>query len=320
MTYIDVFNGDADGICSLIQLRIANPKNTQLVTGIKRDINLLKQVDAMTGDSVTVLDISMQKNHADLERLLSNGAHVFYADHHNPGEQIAHPNLDDHIDVSPTVCTALIVDSYLHGKCHLWAITAAYGDNLTNVAEGLASKAGLNGKQAALLQELGIYLNYNGYGASLDDLFYHPADLYQAGVQFSSPFDFIEQDDNKVFKTLQAGYQTDIAYAKSEKAFHESPSVSAMILPDETWARRVSGVFSNQLSNAHPSKAHLILTHKSDGSYLVSIRAPQNQLEGADEVASMFKTGGGRRGAAGINSLSESELPALVDAMEKRYS
>lgn len=82
----------------------------------------------------------------------------------------------------------------------------------------------------------------------------------------------------------------------------------------------MSGVFSNQLSNAHPSKAHLILTHKSDGSYLVSIRAPQNQLEGADEVASMFKTGGGRRGAARINSLSESELPALVDAMEKRYS
>lgn len=319
MTYIDVFNGDADGICSLIQLRLVNPKNTQLVTGIKRDIKLLQQVNAMTGDNVTVLDISMQKNYADLERLLSTGAQVFYADHHNPGEQIAHPNLDAHIDVSPTVCTALIVDRHLHGKCHLWAITAAYGDNLTKVANDLASKAELNGKQASLLQELGIYLNYNGYGASLDDLFYHPADLYQAGVQFSSPFDFIEQD-SKVFRTLQAGYQSDMSSAKSEKAFHKSSSVSAMILPDETWARRVSGVFSNEQSNAHPNRAHLILTHKSDGSYLVSIRAPQNQLEGADEIASMFKTGGGRRGAAGINSLSESEVPALVDAMEKRYS
>ena len=50
----DVFNGDADGICALLQLRLAEPLDSKLITGVKRDISLLKQVDASSGDSVTV--------------------------------------------------------------------------------------------------------------------------------------------------------------------------------------------------------------------------------------------------------------------------
>ncbi|WP_438971948.1 DHH family phosphoesterase, partial [Methylophaga sp.] len=295
MAVIDVFNGDADGICSLVQLRLAKPQDSVLVTGIKRDINLLRQVEVEVDDQVTVLDISMQKNHDDLNRLLKAGAKVFYADHHNPGEKIEHPNLSAHVDVTPSVCTALIVDRYLRGAYHLWAITAAFGDNLTSVAQTLASKAGLDAQQVSLLQDLGIYLNYNGYGANLDDLFFHPADLYRECVEFRSPFDFIEQKSH-VFETLQSGYKADISSAESEKAFHQTASLSAVILPDKTWARRVSGVFSNQLSNQNPDRAHLILTNKQDGNYLVSIRAPLSRLEGADEVAAMFKTGGGRKG------------------------
>ena len=44
MADYDVFNGDADGICSLVQLRLAEPRESTLVTGVKRDINLLTQV------------------------------------------------------------------------------------------------------------------------------------------------------------------------------------------------------------------------------------------------------------------------------------
>lgn len=318
MTYIDVFNGDADGICSLVQLRLAEPRESQLVTGIKRDINLLKRVEAGRDDEVTVLDISMQKNQEDLQRLLSTGANIFYADHHKPGDIPEHPNLSAHIDMSPSACTALIVDKYLKGQFHLWAITAAYGDNLTKVAEELAQKQGFSHENSSALQELGIYLNYNGYGASLDDLFYHPADLYRECVQFSSPFDFIEQN-KAVFETLQTGYKQDVASARAETLFHQTASVGALMLPNETWARRVSGVFSNQLSNENPDRAHLILTEKADGDFLVSIRAPLSQLEGADEVAGQFKTGGGRKGAAGINALPEAEIPVLIDLMEQRY-
>lgn len=42
--HIDVFNGDADGICALIQLRLANPVESQLITGVKRDIALLQKL------------------------------------------------------------------------------------------------------------------------------------------------------------------------------------------------------------------------------------------------------------------------------------
>ena len=274
MTYIDVFNGDADGICSLIQVRLAESRQSELVTGIKRDINLLKQVEAGSCDEITVLDISMQKNHADLQRILNAEARVFYADHHNPGDIPVYSNLVTHIDMSPSVCTALIIDKYLNGQFHLWAITAAYGDNLTRVADNLATRYGLGDEEASVL----------------DDLFYHPAELYQECVQFRSPFDFIEQN-KAVFDTLQKGYQQDVESARAEKPFHETTSVAALMLPDETWARRVSGVFSNQLSNENPDRAHVILTQKADGNFLVSIRAPLSQLDGADEVAGQFKTG-----------------------------
>ncbi|MGB0765140.1 MAG: DHH family phosphoesterase, partial [Luminiphilus sp.] len=44
MTHFDVFNGDADGICALLQLRQADARPSQLVTGVKRDISLLERV------------------------------------------------------------------------------------------------------------------------------------------------------------------------------------------------------------------------------------------------------------------------------------
>ena len=77
MTQFDVFNGDADGICSLHQLRLANPRESVLITGVKRDISLVKHVRAEAGDSVTILDISMEKNHADLLKVLSDGCLLY---------------------------------------------------------------------------------------------------------------------------------------------------------------------------------------------------------------------------------------------------
>ena len=62
--HYDVFNGDADGICALLQLRLAEPAGlASAVTGIKRDIALLDRSSARARViTVTVLDISMAKN------------------------------------------------------------------------------------------------------------------------------------------------------------------------------------------------------------------------------------------------------------------
>ena len=84
--HYDVFNGDADGIIALLQLRLAEPKTSTLVTGVKRDIKLLKPLKCRTSDSLTVLDISMEKNKASLEAILAVGAQVLYVDHHKSGD------------------------------------------------------------------------------------------------------------------------------------------------------------------------------------------------------------------------------------------
>ena len=86
MAYFDVFNGDADGLCALTQLRNNQPLASTLITGVKRDIQLLQQVNAQAGDKITVLDVSMDKNKAALLDVLALGAEVFYCDHHATGD------------------------------------------------------------------------------------------------------------------------------------------------------------------------------------------------------------------------------------------
>lgn len=73
----DIFNGDADGIIALLQLRLVSPTDSELVTGVKRDIELLDKLEVKQGDSLTVLDISMEANRAGLLRALQLGASVF---------------------------------------------------------------------------------------------------------------------------------------------------------------------------------------------------------------------------------------------------
>ncbi|BBL90169.1 acetyltransferase [Vibrio rotiferianus] len=315
----DIFNGDADGIIALLQLRLADPIDAELVTGVKRDIKLVEKVEVQAGDELTVLDISMEKNMAGLEQALAQGAHVFYADHHKAGEIPQHGNLDAHIDLDANICTALIVDQLLDGRFHLWAITAAYGDNLIARADALADKVGLSAEQKAQLKELGTLINYNGYGSKVDDLHFHPADLYQALKQYVSPFDVIA-DKASPYYQLQSAYQQDMDAALAIPATHESAKLKLFELPNNAASRRISGVYGNWLANQNPDSAHAVLTENTDGTYTVSLRAPLNNKQGAVAVCGQFPTGGGREAAAGINALSKCDVSAFIDAVETYYA
>lgn len=314
----DVFNGDADGIISLIQLRLANPIDAELVTGVKRDIQLLNRVNAVRGDSITVLDISMDKNSEALNRILNDGAQVFYADHHQMGDVPEHSNLSVHVDLDPNTCTALIVDNILGGQFHPWAITAAYGDNLIAKADSLAKRIGLNKQQSEQLKELGTLINYNGYGSQVDDLHFSPADLYLKLVQYDSPFDVIS-DESSPYKMLQRAYEQDLFEAQSIPAQHQSHVFKLIELPDMPWSRRISGVYGNLLANESPSKAHGVLTHNYDGSYTFSLRAPLDNKQGAADICAQFETGGGRAAAGGVNRLVKSQLKELIAKVEAYY-
>ncbi|CAE6923587.1 DHH family phosphoesterase [Vibrio sp. B1FLJ16] len=314
----DIFNGDADGIIALLQLRLADPIDTKLVTGVKRDIKLVDTVDAQAGDELTVLDISMEKNMAGLERVLAQGAHVFYADHHKAGDIPQHGNLDAHIDLDANMCTALIVDKLLQGRFHAWAITAAYGDNLIAKADELADIAGFSAEQKAQLKELGTLINYNGYGSKVDDLHFHPAELYRSLLQYTSPFDVIE-DKTSPYYQLQSAYQQDMDVAQAVPARHASEKLKLFELPDNAASRRISGVYGNWLANQNPDSAHAVLTENADGTYTVSLRAPLNNKQGAVAVCGQFPTGGGREAAAGVNALSKDDVTAFIDAVETYY-
>ena len=318
MACYDVFNGDADGLCGLQQLRLAHPLDTTLVTGVKRDIALLKRVAAVAGDEVTVLDVSLDKNRQPLEALLAAGVAVRYFDHHFAGEIPQHSNLQAHIDTAPSTCTSLIVDAYLNGQQRAWAVVGAFGDNFDDSATTAAKPLALSGAQLGELRELGIYLNYNGYGATIDDLFFPPDELARRMRPFADPLQFIAEDP-EVFATLRSGSREDTAHAQAIAPELLSDRYALYIFPAEPWARRVSGVYSNQLATAAPDRAHALLTHLPDGGFVVSLRAPLNNKTGADELCRAFPTGGGRKAAAGINNLPDELLSEFIDKFKAMY-
>ncbi|ABM19700.1 DHH family phosphoesterase [Marinobacter nauticus] len=320
MKDIDLFNGDADGICALIQLRLADPAETELVTGVKRDVALVERVVSLKPRHIVVLDVSLDKNRFAVDELLAAGSRVFYVDHHFPGDSLPdHPNFEALIDTQPNTCTSLLVDHYLGGRFHNWAIAAAFGDNLNAVAQELASRAGLSSSQAEALKMLGICMNYNGYGSTLEDLHFHPADLYREFVKYSDPLDLIASEP-EAWRELRAGYTEDMAKGLAAPILNATATSLVIRLPNEPWARRVSGVLGNELTNRHPDKACAIVTETEGGSYLVSIRAPLNNRTGADEVARQFATGGGRKAAAGINELPSSRLDEFLTLLAEFWS
>ena len=316
--HFDVFNGDADGICALIQLRLAHPVKAHLVTGVKRDIDLLKQVNAVAGDVVTVLDISLQKNRPDLMRILDQGAKVFYVDHHQSGQIPQHPSFTSLIDTAADTCTSLLVDDYLKHRFSAWAVTAAFGDNLKDSALQRAQGLGFTQQQLQKLETLGICLNYNSYGRVISDLQIAPDQLYQCLSSYQSPLDFIA-DNGDLFKKLLSCYQDDLRLAEHVGADFTNSDVALYLLPDTAWARRVSGVWGNVLANRNPDKAHAIVSEDGDNGYQISVRAPLNNKTGADEFCGLFPGGGGRMAAAGINHLDRSQLVIFITAFREKY-
>jgi hypothetical protein len=319
MAHFDVFNGDADGICALHQLRLAEPRDAMLVTGVKRDIALLARIsaDAAAGDSVTVLDVSIDVNRAPLLALLALGVQVLYFDHHSASEVPAHPQLRAIIDNTPDVCTGILVDRWLAGAYRRWAVVAAFGDNLAHAARTLAASLALRPPQLDALQALGECLNYNAYGDSEADLIMPPAALYAVLHRHADPFRFI--DTEPVFPLLRDARKNDLALASRVQPYACLPQGDVMLLPDAAWGRRVRGAYGNLLATGCPARAHAVLTPDGRNGYTVSVRAPLANMHGADRLCRLFPSGGGRPAAAGINHLPHDRLPAFIAAFEHAF-
>lgn len=317
MSHFDVANGDADGLCALHQLRLANPVNAVLVTGVKRDIALLERVKAQAGDVVTVLDISLERNRAALMRLLDAGVRVRYFDHHFSGEVPAHRGLEAYIDTRGETCTSMLVDAQLGGRHRAWAVVAAFGDNLADAARQLAQPLKLSGTQLEALSDLGDSINYNAYGETIADLRVPPAELYRLMKPYADPLQFLARE--AVFENLRKGWREDMNRALAIRPMADSAHTELYELPDQTWSRRVIGAFANHLALSRPGRAFAVLAPNSRGGYVVSVRAPRGHPRGAAELCRQYLTGGGRRDAAGIDDLPEAELPGFIVRFESYF-
>ncbi len=291
MDSFDVFNGDADGLCALHQLRLVEPREATLITGVKRDIALLQRVPLVHGAVVTVLDISLERNQDALAALLESGAQVEYFDHH--------------------------YSRHLGGAQRVWAVVGAFGDNMADVARHLAGSLALSEPQIAALQDLGECLNYNAYGDYEQDLFVAPADLYQQLRQHGDPFRFIAHA--AALPVIRQGRQADLALARAIEPHTACDGGQLFLLPDAPWSRRVRGAFANALVQGAPEQAHAVLTADGQGTYVVSVRAPRKALQGAAELCRQFPGGGGRASAAGIDRLAQHQLADFVRAFAQTY-
>lgn len=311
----DVFNGDADGICALHQLRLSSPSpDAILVTGVKRNITLLSFLQEVEQSKITVLDISLDSNRSFLEQLLNRGNQITYIDHHFAGDIPAYSTLTTHIDTSPDICTSLIVDSLTLGRFRKWAIVGAFGDNLHDTASKIAHSISFPEKATTSLRELGELFNYNGYGETLDDLHIHPADLYKAVQPYQDPLEFISSSPE--VKILRQGFEQDIQLALEQQVINPGSRHRIYRFPQTTWARRISGIFANFRARERKEAAHALIVENSDNTLRISVRAPLADRKNADTLCRAFPSGGGRSAAAGINRLPAGMLDSFISAFQ----
>ncbi len=322
MADFDLFNGDADGIFSLLQVRQVEPRpDAQLVTGVKRDTKLFckiaEQVKAQ--DRITALDIGMARNMPDLQFVLDQGADVFFCDHHATGDIPEHLGLTVLTDASPETCTAHLIDQHLNGAKSAWAICGAYGDNFYALASRIAADRNVS-LPLGRLRELGELVDYNAYGSTVEDLHFHPADLYTRLAAYPDPMAFIE-DAPDALDILRQGHGSDWEIAASAREIHISNAGQILSLPASPASNRISGLFANALVDEEPDKAFAVLTHLGEegGGYRVSVRAPLGRITSpANRFAREFG-GGGRAEASGIDVLAEADLSRFVDAFNEAF-
>ena len=146
----------------------------------------------------------------------------------------------------------------------------------------------------------------------------HPADLYREVHRFVDPSEFALQSD--LLAGLRAGHDRDMARAEALTPRWSFSAGQVYLLPAASWARRVVGVFANRVARREPDLAHATLITNTDGSLLVSVRAPLDNPRGADSLCRQFATGGGRAAAAGINRLPADALDRFLAVFAAHFA
>ena len=224
--------------------------------------------------------------------------------------------MTSHIDTSPDVCTGMLVDRHLHGRHRIWAVVAALGDNLADAAFDLAASVGVMTGALDALKDLGDALTHNSYSERIEDALIAPAELARLLISHADPLRFIAT--SPVYAAIDTARRHDVALARDTMPAYVLPGAMVYLLPDAPWARRVRGIFGNEIANARPTLAHAVVTVREDGDYGVSVRAPRASATDADLLCRQFG-GDGRSAAAGITRLPREQLRAFVARLGEIY-
>jgi oligoribonuclease NrnB/cAMP/cGMP phosphodiesterase (DHH superfamily) len=134
---------------------------------------------------------------------------------------------------------------------------------------------------------------------------------------YANPLDFIDNESG--YAELLAQYEDDMTRAKTQAADTQTAAGAVYLLPNEGWARRIVGVMGNDLAKQYPERAHALLVDMGDGHHRVSVRAPYNRKDGADQLCRQFPSGGGRKAAAGINALAQDALADFIERFNLQF-
>jgi hypothetical protein len=319
------FNGDADGLIAGHLLYLAGVVPQRRITGLKRDIRLLRHLTALHQDSrassnpldLYVCDINLADNRGDLVTLLKNPTTtVTWYDHHEPGDIPASPQLKTRIATGRGACTGLLVyaDLLAQGKPAdpRWAAIAAFGDNLPEAALALLAPLALSPDDLAALREAGELLNYNAYGETPEDVLYQPLAVAERMAEFIDPLAFIRESG--LIEPLRQQLREDERMMGAVLPTSGCEGAAVYTLPGTGWARRVGSTFANRAVLADPARAVAVLHPLDDGHFQASIRAPRGRPDAptAASLASEYHSGGGRALAAGINRLQADQVEAFT--------
>ena len=308
-----IFNGDADGIIATRIFSGINGGKNKFITGVKRDISLLKQVEHLQNQTISVFDIAIEKNLMALEKLLKNNCIIKWFDHHISKDIPNNRNFKPVLNTDPKVNTTWLVSNY-QKKFTPWTVAGLFGDNMTKTALNIGQIIDLNNEQIELLKDFGELLNYNSYGEKLADLFFPPVEILKRTYDFTDIFDLIDQTD--IYEILSEGRDKDLKKARNAEII--APGV--IRFPNEAWAKRVIGIYANGISNREPEMAHAVLVENKEMDFVVSVRSAINQEKNVAEFCSLFPTGGGRMKAGGINKLPKRKLESFLAAFHLYFN
>jgi hypothetical protein len=310
------FNGDADGICAVVQFIQSGFIVDSFFTGCKRDQALLRHGEMLHNANILVFDIELSKNIDSLRKVLDNGCEVTWFDHHGKCEESIfseYTNFFPNIYTSPDTNTSLIVYKFLNNPELLkWAIAGLFGDNIDNTALYYCESLNLSAEEILILTNMGKLINYNAYGENLSDLIMDPIEIFHKAKQFKDPISFYKETN--IGECLKKSSADDL-----ELALSYSKQTNIVFLPNLPWAKRVYGMLGNYLIKQNKTKPLAVLVDIGKDNYLVSVRAPLNQPIGAGDLCRLFSSGGGRAGAGGINCLHKDDLEKFKQAFQKKW-